>query len=50
MANYLKARCPKEYDNTRSIVGIVDPASGKIAIKAELDRKTYFGGRYCDIA
>ncbi len=34
---------PKEYDNTRSVVGIVDPASGKIAVKAELDRKTYFG-------
>src|SRR4249920_2491874 len=34
---------PKEYDNTRSVVGIVDPATGKIAVKAELDRKTYFG-------
>lgn len=34
---------PKEYDNTRSIVGIVDPVSGKIAVKAELDRKIYFG-------
>src|SRR5664279_127118 len=34
---------PQEYDNTRSIVGIVDPVSGKIAVKAELDRKTYFG-------
>ena len=34
---------PQEYDNTRSIVGIVDPESGKIAVKAELDRKTYFG-------
>jgi glutamine cyclotransferase len=34
---------PQEYDNTRSIVGIVDPVSGKIAVKAELDKKTYFG-------
>src|SRR5580765_6723128 len=34
---------PGEYEKTRSIVGIVDPASGKIAVKAELDRKTYFG-------
>lgn len=34
---------PQEYDNTRSIVGIVDPSSGKIKVKAELDRKTYFG-------
>jgi glutaminyl-peptide cyclotransferase len=34
---------PQEYDNTRSVVGIVDPASGKIAVKAELDKKTYFG-------
>jgi glutaminyl-peptide cyclotransferase len=34
---------PQEYDKTRSIVGIVDPSTGKIAVKAELDRKTYFG-------
>jgi glutaminyl-peptide cyclotransferase len=34
---------PLEYDKTRSIVGIVDPASGKIAVKTELDKKTYFG-------
>jgi len=34
---------PGEYEKTRSIVGIVDPSSGKIAVKAELDRKTYFG-------
>ncbi len=33
----------KKLTNTRSIVGIVDPATGKIAVKAELDRKTYFG-------
>src|SRR5450432_1216361 len=34
---------PQEYDYTRSIVGIVDPSSGKISVKAELDRKKYFG-------
>jgi glutamine cyclotransferase len=34
---------PQGYDKTRSIVGIVDPSSGKIAVKAELDRKIYFG-------
>ena len=34
---------PQEFEKTRSIVGIVDPTSGKIAVKAELDKKTYFG-------
>ena len=34
---------PQENDKTRSIVGIVDPATGHITVKAELDRKTYFG-------
>jgi glutamine cyclotransferase len=34
---------PGEYEKTRSVVGIVDPSSGRIAVKAELDRKTYFG-------
>jgi glutamine cyclotransferase len=34
---------PEEFENTRSIVGIVDPATGNIAVKAELDKKTYFG-------
>jgi len=34
---------PQEYEKTRSIVGIVDSATGKISVKAELDRKTYFG-------
>ncbi len=34
---------PQENDKTRSIVGIVDPSTGNIAVKAELDRKTYFG-------
>jgi glutaminyl-peptide cyclotransferase len=34
---------PEEYMYTRSIVGIVDPVTGKIDVKAELDKKTYFG-------
>ena len=34
---------PQENEKTRSIVGIVDPATGQIAVKVELDRKTYFG-------
>src|SRR5450432_1699373 len=34
---------PQEFEKTRSIVGIVDPTTGNIAVKAELDRKTYFG-------
>jgi glutamine cyclotransferase len=34
---------PKEVDSTRSIVGIVDPVTGKINVKAELDRNKYFG-------
>jgi glutamine cyclotransferase len=40
---YESSGAPGEYNNTRSIVGIVDPANGKIAVKAELDKKTYFG-------
>jgi glutaminyl-peptide cyclotransferase len=34
---------PQENEKTRSIVGVVDPSTGNIAVKAELDRKTYFG-------
>src|SRR5258705_13000428 len=34
---------PEGNDKTKSIVGIVDPATGNIAVKAELDRKIYFG-------
>jgi glutamine cyclotransferase len=34
---------PEGNDKTRSIVGIVDPATGNISVKAELDRKIYFG-------
>jgi glutamine cyclotransferase len=40
---YESSGAPQEYDKTRSIVGIVDPVTGKIAVKAELDRKKYFG-------
>ena len=40
---YESSGAPQDNDKTRSIVGIVDPATGKIAVKAELDRKTYFG-------
>ena len=34
---------PEGNDKTKSIVGIVDPATGNIAVKVELDRKIYFG-------
>jgi glutaminyl-peptide cyclotransferase len=34
---------PKEVEYTRSVFGIVDPATGKISVKAELDRNKYFG-------
>jgi glutaminyl-peptide cyclotransferase len=40
---YESSGAPQDNDKTRSIVGVVDPATGKIAVKAELDRKTYFG-------
>ncbi len=40
---YESSGAPQDNDKTRSIVGIVDPATGNIAIKAELDRKTFFG-------
>ncbi|HCL83911.1 MAG TPA: glutamine cyclotransferase [Chitinophagaceae bacterium] len=40
---YESSGAPQDNDKTRSIVGIVDPATGKIGVKAELDRKTYFG-------
>ena len=33
----------KELPQTRSLFGIVDPATGKINIKAELDKEKYFG-------
>jgi glutamine cyclotransferase len=34
---------PQENTNTRSIFGPVDPATGKITVKAELDRNIFFG-------
>lgn len=34
---------PEEKPKTRSVFGMVDPATGKIAVKAELDKKIYFG-------
>jgi glutaminyl-peptide cyclotransferase len=40
---YESSGAPQENEKTRSIVGIVDPATGKINVKAELDRKIYFG-------
>jgi glutamine cyclotransferase len=40
---YESSGAPQDNDKTRSIVGIVDPATGNIEVKAELDRKIYFG-------
>jgi glutaminyl-peptide cyclotransferase len=40
---YESSGAPEEHEKTRSIVGIVDPSTGNIAVKAELDKKTYFG-------
>ena len=40
---YESSGAPEDNERTRSIVGIVDPGTGKIAIKAELDKKVYFG-------
>jgi|SRR5450432_26341 glutamine cyclotransferase len=40
---YESSGAPQEIEKTKSIVGIVDPVTGKITVKAELDRKTYFG-------
>jgi glutamine cyclotransferase len=34
---------PQDEPNTRSVFGVVDPATGKISVKAELDRKVFFG-------
>jgi glutamine cyclotransferase len=34
---------PTMPESRRSLFGIVDPKTGKIAVKAELDRKKYFG-------
>lgn len=40
---YESSGAPEENPNTRSIFGIVDPATGRISVKAELDKKIYFG-------
>ncbi len=40
---YESSGSPEENPNTRSIFGIVDPTTGKISVKAELDKKIYFG-------
>lgn len=40
---YESSGAPQDHDKTRSIFGIVDPSTGKIIVKAELDKKTYFG-------
>jgi len=40
---YESSGAPKEVEYTRSIFGIVDPSTGKISVKAELDRNKYFG-------
>lgn len=34
---------PKEVEYTRSVFGIVDPSTGKISVKGELDKNKYFG-------
>jgi glutaminyl-peptide cyclotransferase len=40
---YESSGAPQGEEKTRSVVGIVDPASGKLEVKAELDKKKYFG-------
>lgn len=40
---YESSGAPEDEPRTRSIFGIVNPVTGKIDIKGELDRKTYFG-------
>jgi glutamine cyclotransferase len=40
---YESSGAPQDEPNTRSMFGEVDRATGKISVKAELDRKTYFG-------
>jgi glutamine cyclotransferase len=40
---YESTGSPEEYPETRSVFGIVDLETGKINIKAELDRNKYFG-------
>lgn len=40
---YESSGAPQDEPRARSIFGVVNPASGKIDVKAELDRKTFFG-------
>lgn len=40
---YESTGAPTELPQTRSLFGLVDMKSGKIAVKAELDKKIYFG-------
>lgn len=40
---YESSGAPQGEEKTRSVVGIVDPATGKLNVKTELDKKKYFG-------
>ena len=40
---YESTGSPEEFHETRSLVGIVDLKTGKIDVKVELDKNTYFG-------
>jgi glutamine cyclotransferase len=40
---YESSGAPQDDSDTRSMFGVVDRATGKVAVKAELDRKIYFG-------
>lgn len=40
---YESTGSPKSRQQTRSLLGVVDTTTGRIAIKAELDRQKYFG-------
>lgn len=40
---YESTGSPDEFPETRSLIGIVDLKTGKIDVKVELDRNTYFG-------
>ena len=40
---YESSGAPEDHENTRSILGVVNAATGNIDVKAELDKKTYFG-------
>jgi glutaminyl-peptide cyclotransferase len=40
---YESSGAPQGVDKTRSVVGIVNPVTGKLEVKTELDKKKYFG-------